>query len=91
MNDLKQNLVGRKVRGSWAGYPYTGVITESIQNGEDFNHIIQLDRTLVLTWEQLGYGSRYKRYQPWRYTHLNHNTERSHLSEPGRHVVELVD
>lgn len=90
METLKQNLVGRKVNGTWAGFPYTGVITESIQKGENFNHVIELDCALVLTWRQLGYGEEYKRYKPWRYTHLNYNTDRSGLKEPNRHVVEVL-
>jgi hypothetical protein len=93
-NEFKQTLVGKRVNGIWASkFPYTGTIVESIpdKNGEDFNHIIKLDCAMSLTWIQLGYGERYKRYKPWVYTHLNHDTESAHLGEPGRHVVELIN
>ena len=92
MTDFKQDLVGKRVNGSWAGFPYTGTIVESIAEKDgEFNHIIKLDRKLVLTWTQLGYDSRYKRYKPWVYTHLNHHSNRSKFSEPDRHVVELIN
>lgn len=89
MSVFKQDLVGKRVFGKWAGYPYYGTIVESIAEKDgEFNHIIKLDRTLVLTWKQLGYPERYKRYKPWEYTHLNHSSEPA--VDPDRHVVELL-
>ena len=89
MTQFKQDLVGKRVNGKWAGFPYKGTIVESIEKDGEFNHIIKLDRKLVLTWTQMGYDSRYKRYKPWEYTHLNHST--NFEGDPSRHVVELIN
>jgi len=50
MNQYKQDLVGREVRGVFQDHPYTGVITESIQERYGWNHIIRLDKAITLRY-----------------------------------------
>jgi hypothetical protein len=50
MCQYKQDLAGKKVRGVFSEHPYTGVITESIQEPRGWNHIIRLDKPITLRY-----------------------------------------
>lgn len=87
MNILKQNLVGKKVIGHFHGRPWTGQVIESVQDGVDFNHVIKLDDTLVLTHTQMGHPVRYKNHKPMVFQGLNYDTS---LPQDGIMVINLV-
>jgi hypothetical protein len=88
MTNLKQNLVGKRVEGSYVGFEYTGKIVESVQSGEDFNHVIKLDCPLLLTPKQLRYPSRYWGYKAQVYQGLNWDT--AHTKD-GTLIMKVLD
>ena len=75
MNMLKQQLVGKRVKGSFAGFAYTGTIIETQESNGHFNHVIKLDDGMILTMRQLDYPQRYWGYKPQLFQGLNYCTE----------------
>lgn len=74
MKNLKQNLVGKRVQGTYCGFKYVGTIVESAQTGEDFNHVIQFDEELYLSPKQLGYPRQLWGYKAQVYRGVNWDT-----------------
>ena len=74
MTNLKQDLVGKRVEGSYVGVEYTGTIVRSEQKGGEFNHTIKFDEQMLLTPKRLGYPSRYWGYKAQVYQGINWDT-----------------
>jgi hypothetical protein len=68
----KTSLVGRKVEGVFSGKFYTGVVIESITEPRGFNHIIKLDKPIVMIYDN---PTQTRANNRWVLHHVNFSTD----------------
>lgn len=66
---LNRDLQGKLVSGVFSGKAYTGKVVESILEKDGYNHIIKLDKPIIMQYDN---PTQTKRNNRWTLYHVNY-------------------